>query len=218
MEGTKAGLMLKLRKPIPEQQHETPRLPGHFSAQGDGLRGLVAGADEVGQHMQDGGRHGLAEMAHLGIVAVGGHQILDQVVRADGNEIDERQHGTDADRSRGDFHHDADGNLGLSLARTPQTIADAAHHLAQAVDLFQGRDHGEHQPHTASVLPRVRGGAENRPDLRVEELGMLKRQADAPPAQERIRLRRVDAPGRGPFCRLRYPACGSSRAVPGWRR
>ena len=80
--------MLKLRRPMPNSSTNARGWPAISPQSVTGLSGRVAGLDDVWPAPQDRRRERLAEMADLGIVAVGGHQILHQVVRADRDEID----------------------------------------------------------------------------------------------------------------------------------
>ena len=78
------------------QQH--PRVGGvacHFAAYGDAFFHAVGGADDVLQHFEDGGVAGLVEVADAVVAAVDRQDVLDQVVGADGDEIDKFEDAAD---------------------------------------------------------------------------------------------------------------------------
>ncbi len=56
------------------------------------------------------------------------------------------------------------------------------------MDFLQGRDHREHDPHLAPLGLGKGGSPQDRPQLGQKQFRVLERQADAPPAHERIRF------------------------------
>jgi hypothetical protein len=70
-----------------EEQQERPRLPSHFAAQSNSLVGSAARLDHHGQRLEHRWGERLAEVAHLGVVAVRGHQVLHQIVRTHGDKV-----------------------------------------------------------------------------------------------------------------------------------
>ena len=77
------------------------------------------------QHAQHRRAERLAQMADARIVAVGGHQILHQIVGADRDEIDLFQERIDHHGGRRHFEHQADRHLAARLALLLQVAAGA---------------------------------------------------------------------------------------------
>ena len=105
MEGTKAGLMLKLRRPIPSRRKTARGWPAISPQSVTGFFGANAGPNDAGEGPDHRGAEGLAEMAHLRVVPIGRHQVLHEVIGTDRYEVDGRQHGRDRNRGRRHLQH-----------------------------------------------------------------------------------------------------------------
>ena len=164
------------------QEHKAAWLARHFSAERDTFAGRVTGLDDGAEHTQDGGRERFAKMAHLRIIAVCRHEVLHEIVRADGNEIHGGQERIHGDRRRGNFHHHADRCVAKIFLLGFELAAGPIDHTPQAPHLFQCRDHGKHQPDFATQATSVGCGPQDGPNLCHEKLGMFERQPDTSPA------------------------------------
>ena len=118
------------------------------------------------------------------VTAVKRQRVLREVVRADAQEGAALRDLLGHHRCGGRLDHRADRDvvgrlhaLALELARR------GGHHLPGAVDLLYRNDHGQHQLDVA-----VRTGAQQRADLRAEDVRVIQAHPYGAPPQERVRL------------------------------
>ena len=169
---------------MPKRTRTDRGWPAISPQSGHGRPGPLAGVEDHLEHPEDRRAERLAEVGDLGIVAVGGDQVLDQVVRADRDEVGLAEDRVDADGGGGDLDHHA--GLDVLAERHALAAEVAPGLLDQPVDvpqLLQRRDHREE--HRDLAVPP---GAEDRADLPLEEPRMLEREPDRPPAHERVGL------------------------------
>ena len=125
------------------------------------------------EHPEDRRAERLAEVGHLGIVAIGRHQVLDQVIGPDRDEVGLAEDRVDADRGGGNFDHDP--GLDVLAEGTPSRRRLSRVSLTSLLimqQLFQGRDHGEE--HRDLAVP---ARAEDRPDLGDQQLRSSRRRS-----------------------------------------
>src|SRR5208337_4484498 len=135
----------------------------------------------------------LAKVRNLRIVSIRGHEILDQVVGADRDEVGLAQQGVDAEGGGGNLDHHARLDiLGKEYTFPPKVVARLLHHLVDLAQLFQGRDHRKEHRDLA-VSPGTQDGS----DLSDEQLGVLEEDADRSPAHERVWLAPATEMGNG---------------------
>src|SRR5581483_849484 len=142
--------------------------------------------DRVVDGGQDGGMQRLVEPRDLAIVAIDREEVLDQVVRADREEVDlPDELRRERDRGR-DLDHHADRHRGVEVASLlAQLLLRLLEQLLHLPDLLDARDHREEHPD-----PTRGGHAEDRAQLHLEEFRHLERDADRAPAEERVLLPR----------------------------
>src|SRR5215213_6793364 len=117
------------------------------------------------------------------VAPVGGQSVLDEVVRADGEEGDLRCKFPGVNRRRGRLDHDpylcGSTLLPLALKLLPALLEDPL----RRPHLFYVGDHGEHDPEVAR-----RGGPEEGPQLRFEEVRLVQAHPYPAPAKEGVVL------------------------------
>ena len=77
----------ELPQPEAEQDARELHVAGHLAAHRYRLAGLLGAADDVGDQLQHGRMQGVVQMRDGVVGAVDGQRVLDQVVGADGDEI-----------------------------------------------------------------------------------------------------------------------------------
>ena len=128
----------------------------------------------------------LVQVRDFGIVAVGGEQVLDQIVGADREKIDLARQPRREPHRRRHLDHDADFDIGIVLeALLEQLGLRLGQQLLGAAQFLEARDHREHD---ADVV--LGGRAQNRAELNLEQPRHLERDANRAPAEERIVLAR----------------------------
>ena len=182
--GMNAGLMLNRRRPMPKRARTDAGLTRHLSADRDGGPGPLAGVEDHLEDPEDGRAERLAEVRDLGVVAVGGDEVLDQVVGADRDEVGLAQDRVDAEGGGGDLDHHA----GLDVlaerdALAPQVPPGLLDEPVDVAEFFQGGDHREEHRD-----PAVPPGPQDGADLAFEEARVLEREPDRPPAHEGVGL------------------------------
>ncbi len=116
-----AGGHAELVEPQPQQQGQKSRVPGHFAAQAQPAPGLAGLAGDLEQQAQEGRVQRVIKVRQPGVAAVGGQEVLQQVVAADAEEIGfpgqpvEKQGGRRRLDHDPDFHAPGVGNI-LALA------------------------------------------------------------------------------------------------------
>src|SRR5512135_483206 len=138
MVGTKAGLMLNRRRPMPKSVRTERGCPA-ISPQS------VTGVPVCWQAWKTMWRT-------LKIAGLSGDEILDQVVRADRDEVGLAEDGVDADGRRGDLDHDA--RLDILAERDPLAPEVPTRLLNHLVDLVQFLQRGDHrEEHRDLAMP-----------------------------------------------------------------
>src|SRR5208283_4908029 len=123
-----------------EEHQGRARLTGHLSAQGHGGSCSRARVKHHLQNPENRWAQRLAKVRNLWIVSIRGHEILDQVVRADRDEVGLAQQGVDAEGGGGNLDHHARLDiLGKEYTFPPKVVARLLHHLVDLAQLFQGR-------------------------------------------------------------------------------
>ena len=120
--GMNAGLMLKLRRPMPNSSTKARGAPAISPHSVTGVSAALQAAMTLVKHAQHRRAERLAQVADLGIVAVGRHQVLHQVVRADRDEVDFLQQRVDRNGRRRHFEHEADPHVAVRLALGVQLL------------------------------------------------------------------------------------------------
>ena len=133
---------------------------------------------------KDRGVKRLVKIGDVLVDPVDRQRVLNQVVRADAEESDLLREQVGHDRRGGDLDHDPDGHLLVvgdpPATKLPPHLLDHAHRLPK---LPHPGDHREHHPN----LP-VRRGAQDRPELGLEDLFFLQAEPDRPQPHRRVHL------------------------------
>ena len=120
-------------------------------------------------------------VGELRVGAVGGEEVLGQVVGADAHEVDDTaQLIGDQDR-RGDLHHDADARLRRVRHLRPRLLDERTNALRVG-------DVGDHRRHDRNGAAHGSRGEKDRAELRREQGRVLVREPDGTHAEERVRL------------------------------
>ena len=118
------------------------------------------------------------------VVAVHRQQVLGQVVAADGDEIDHPHQAIDLIHRRWHFHHDADSRRSNRYPVFPQLHLGTTQQIQRLAQLADAADHWKQD----RQIGIDRAGPQHRPQLRLEQVGLIQADADAAPAQKRILL------------------------------
>ena len=105
----------------------------------------------------------LAERGHLGVVSIGGHHILNQIVGANALEIDLVQKVMNAERRRRHLNHDPHGDC--FAKRQPlcsQRSLRLNQQLFNAANFLQRADHGKQQVYPPGAGRTTADGSELR--------------------------------------------------------
>ena len=140
--------------------------------------------DRALDEAQDGGVERVVEVRDLGVAAVDREGVLDEIVRADAEKVDVlcEQRGDDSGGRRLD--HDADLHVvGVLLALVGELELRLLDEFQHALDLADADDHRDHHGCFA-----VETGAQDRLDLREEEVVPIEADAQRPVAEERVLL------------------------------
>ncbi len=98
--------MLNRRRPMPKSTRTDRGWPAISPQRVTGVPVRWQASQDHAEHPEDRRAQRLAEVRDLGIVAIGGHEVLDQVVGADRDEIGLAQDRVDADGRRRHLDHD----------------------------------------------------------------------------------------------------------------
>src|SRR5258708_39306934 len=105
------------------------------------------------------------EMRDARIVAVGGEQVLDEIVGADGEKVDLPDEPRRQPYRRGHLDHDADLDAGIVLEPLAEQLAlGLGEQLARAAQLLEGRDHRKQDLYLV-----MHGGAQDGAKLDLEQ-------------------------------------------------
>ena len=161
-----------------EQQSGEDGIAGHFAADGYAFFHAVGGADDVLQRFEDGRVAGLVEVADAVVAAVDRQEVLNQVVGADGNEVDELEDAADGHGGGRDFDHAADADRAEGFAAFGQLALGRVQMDKALAHFGNGRNHRPHHAHGA-----VGGGAEDGAHLGAEHDRLGEAQANAGQAE-----------------------------------
>ncbi len=130
----------------------------------------------------------LVEMRDVLVQAVDGDRVLDEVVGADGEEVDLLRDEIGGECGAGNLDHRADFHLLVErLALGAQLGAALLEHDIRAAHFVDARDHRVHHADIADGA-----GAEDGAELRLEDIGPLEAEPDGAPAEEGIESPRGD--------------------------
>ena len=125
---------------------------------------------------------GLVEVAHMQVVAVDGHEVMDKVIGADAEKVAFAGQGIGDEHGRRGLHHDAQGQIGgVGQTGGLQLLLQFLHDAAHALHLGQAGDHGQQQGDIA-----FHPGAHEGAQLAAEDLLVPQAEADAAQAQGRV--------------------------------
>ena len=128
--------------------------------------------------------HGLVQRRDRGVSAIDGQRVLDEVVGADAQEFHLAREQVGGHRGGGGFDHRPHGDVGAALGVSGhQRLRFARHDSPDLADLVDAGDEREQHAQVG-----VRGGAQERAELRDEDLGALQAQPQAAQAQHRVGL------------------------------
>ena len=125
-------------------------------------------------------------MADFRVVPIGCHQVLDEIIGADGNEVDQIEHRIDGNGSGRDFQHHPDRDIGIVFPAPIEIATGLGDHRPHFFEFLNGGDHGEHHAHLSPQFFGMVSGAKDRTHLRPEKLRVFERKSNAPPAHEGI--------------------------------
>ncbi len=165
-----------------DQHERADRVGGHLAADAERLPGLLGGAHRARDRAQDRGMKRLVERSDFSVVAIDGQKILGQVVGAEAQEVDLARELLGLRRRRGHLDHDAERHVLVEAgAFSPELAPRLLEELLRPPDFLHARDHRQEHAHAA-----VGAGAENRPELHLEEIRQLERDADRAPAEKGV--------------------------------
>ena len=157
-----------------EQQSGVARVAGHFAAHGYRLAHAVGGADDVGEQAHHGGVGGLVEIGDGIVAAIDRQGVLDQIVGADGYEVEIFEQAGHGECGGRDFDHAADFDVAEGFAALGELAAGGVQ-VDQA--LFELGQAGNHRPHHFDFAEH--GGAQNGAHLGAEHHRLGVAQTDA---------------------------------------
>jgi len=176
---------------------------GGFAADADVFAVPMGGGGDLADGAEDGGVEGVLETREGGVAAVGGEEVLGEVVGADAEEIGVGGELIDEEDGGGNLDHDASGDgPGVWCAGGIEHAVCGLDRGAGFAQLGELGDHGEHDAEMAAGA-----STEDGAKLGLEEIGMTEAETEAAFAEEGIRFARVAEVGALP-CRRRYRGCG----------
>ena len=174
----------ELFEPQRQQHRCEQRVAGHLAADRDRLAVRARGADDAVDQAQHRGMQRRIEFAQRIVVAVGGEQVLHEVVGADRQEIHGADEGLQRDRGRGHFDHRADRHgFGDGMTFGAQFALHVLDPGAHRDHFLASADHRDQHAHRA-----VGAGAQDRAQLRPEQRVAREGQAHAAQAHRRVRF------------------------------
>src|SRR5271170_5397528 len=180
------GAQAELVETHPDQQQRSQRVAGHLAAQADLLAGGAGDVDDLGDSRDHSRMERLVQVRNLGIVAVGGEQVLDQVIGADREEINLAREPRRQPHRRRHLDHDSHFDIGIVLEPFLEQLRLRL--LQQLLGAAQLLEAGDHREHDADIVLGRR--AENGAQLHLEQPRHLQRDAYRSPAEERVVLAR----------------------------
>ena len=123
-------------------------------------------------------------MADLRVVAVGRHQILNEVVGTDGNEIHQIQHDIDRHRCGRNLDHHPKRHLSALFTFGGKRLVSFAHDRPQLSQFLDRRHHREHNTHCFSR--KFVGCPDDGANLCVEKFWVFERKTNTTPAHKRV--------------------------------
>ena len=178
------GATLKCRKPRPISSCVYVVLPLIWPHMLAGMPRAMRRLERHVDQSQHGRIGGIVQIRDFFVAAVDGQGVLDQVVRADAEEIHFLDEMVDHHHGRRNFDHHADRDLAIERHAA---FLEIFHHVGQnhfrLPQFLQRRDQGKHDMHVSHGA-----GPQDGPQLRAKQRQIPQRQADAPQTQERIAL------------------------------
>ena len=152
----------------------------------------VADLDRALDEPQHGGMQRREARREVRVAAIDGQRVLHEVVRPDAEEATSSHERVARDGGGGRLDHDAERNVARDTRRrAPRARAAASSSSCRACAHFVERDdEREHDAHVA-----VHRRAQQRAELRAEQLRLIEAHPDRAPAEERIRLGGESADG-----------------------
>ncbi len=201
--GMATGVMLNSRSPRPIEQSDQrqDRRPSRRTPRRDPTAALPRDAPAAAA-AATAGMQRLVEIGHAFVGAIDGQRVLDEIVGADGEEVGLLRQQVGGQRRRRHLDHRADRDG----ARLAEFLGHVAHHGAGRPHLLDRRHEREHD----AELP-VRRGAQQRPQLRAQHVGV--RQAESQTAAARSR---VAAVATGPSRELAFVEVEGADRDPPW--
>ena len=138
------------RKTAQAQAQQQPRhgdVAGSLTAHGNALALRGAFRDHVGHQTQHGGVQRVVQMGHRFVRAVDGQRVLDQVVRADRQEVEVAQEAAHDEGRRRHFDHGAQLHGAERRPARQQFLAGEVDLCEGLPDLADMREHGKEQVH-----------------------------------------------------------------------
>ena len=130
------------------------------------------------------GWNDVAISASAGFVRSGGKRVLDEIVRADAEEVDDRGERVGEDRDGRDLDHDAEPDVARDLcARAARCVARRFDRRPSGGNLVDRGDHRKEDPQR-----RGRVGLEERPELRLQQVRPAEPEAEPADTESRIHL------------------------------
>ncbi len=167
-----------------EQQHGGVRVARHLAAHARPDAALARTLDRALDEPQDGGVERVVEMRDLGVAPVDRKRVLDEVVRADAEEVDVGGKERGDDGGGGCLDHDANLYvIGILFALVGELDFRLLDEFLHALDLADADDHRHHHGGFA-----VESRTQDRFDLRQEEVVPVEADAQCTVTEERVLL------------------------------
>ena len=164
------------------QHRRHTRRACHFAAYANLDTVLISGLSRHADQAQHARMQRTIEVGNLLVDTVDRAGVLNQVVGADREEVDFLSQHVRADCGNRDLDHDTNLDIRIELrAFSRQQILGLLQYLFGIADLFDRRDHREHDAQIA-VLSR----AQQRTQLGQEQVGLIQANADCAIAEERV--------------------------------
>ena len=151
------------------------------------VTGLSLGLALVGdrlEHAQHRRGEGIEALGDALVAAVGGVEELQQVVRADRQEVDALDQLVELIEQRRHLDHGADLDPVRQLVAVAAQMGQLA--LDQPLGLVEFLDRGDHREHQLEVAPA--GRAQQRADLGAQQARAVEAEPDRAPAERRVLL------------------------------
>ena len=161
------------RDPHADERDREQRVSRGLAAHAHRLAGPLPRLGGPGDELQDGRLPRVGEVSEVGGQPVGGHDVLRQVVGADGQEVDDLQH--PVGQQRGARHLDHDPGLQPAPADPVREVGGLG-------------DRGHHRRHHPGIGTAALGGRGDPVELAFEQARVLRRQPEAADAERGVLL------------------------------